>query len=79
MPFCIISTENSAGHLGVIQQIRKRGREGEREEEGKGGKMRYLCDLSKFSSKWCQFPHLESDGVATSNFGEYYFVILDLE
>lgn len=41
--------------------------------------MRYLCDLSNFSPKWCQFPHLESDGVATSNFGEYYFVILDLE
>lgn len=61
-PFCIISTENSAWHLGVIQQIRKGERGEVREEEGKGGKMRYLCDLSNFSPKWCQFPHLESDG-----------------
>lgn len=65
MSFCIINNENSAWHQGVIQQIRNGGREEERKEE-----RMHCVTKAIFHPNGHQFPHLENDGVAISNFGD---------
>ena len=74
MSLCIINNENSAWHQGVFQQIRNGGREEERKE----GRM-HCVTRAIFYPNGHQFPHLDSDGVAISNFGDEYSMILDLE
>ena len=51
---------------------------GGREEERKEGRM-HCVTRAIFYPNGHQFPHLESDGVAISNFGDEYSMILDLE
>ena len=57
---------------------REGGRNGGREEERTEKRM-HCVTRAIFHPNGHQFPHLESDGVAISNFGDEYSMILDLE